>query len=62
MKDITALEYQEFYEYITNTKGPYKYKSHFKTDLPIELTGLIFIPNSHSETFGSSQMDTDLFL
>lgn len=49
---ITEEAYNAFYEYLSNTKLPYKYKLHFSIDVPLAVNALMYVPNSHGEKFG----------
>lgn len=38
-----------FYEYLVNSKIPYKYKLHYSTDVPLAIKAVFYIGNSHAE-------------
>lgn len=54
----TTEQYNEFYQYISNNKheDP-RYRLHFRTDAPIELKCLFFVPTLHMEKFGMGRME-----
>jgi HSP90 family molecular chaperone len=55
-KKISLQEYKEFYRFCTNAYDDPKYIAHFKTDAPLDLKCLFFVPTFHSEKFGASRM------
>jgi HSP90 family molecular chaperone len=56
-KDITPSQYKEFYKFVANAYDEPRYTLHFRTDVPIDLKVLLFVPNNHTEKFGSGQME-----
>lgn len=48
-KSVSEEDYLKFWEYIANTKVPYKYKLHYTTDAPLSLKALLYIPSTHME-------------
>lgn len=56
-KDVTDAQYDEFYKFLTNAYDNYKYKLHFRTDAPLDLKCLFFIPSFHTEKFGMGRME-----
>lgn len=50
-------DYQQFYQHIAQTKDPYKYKLHYKTDAPIDLKCLFYVPVFHTEKYGMGRME-----
>ena len=55
--EVTEQEYQDFFEYVTGQKVPYKYLIHFSTDIPLSMKVLLYIPSTHKEKFGLAQED-----
>lgn len=54
---VTPLQYKEFYRFIANAYDEPKYTLHFRTDAPIDLKVLLFVPGFHSEKFGQARME-----
>lgn len=50
-KEVTADEYQMFWEQMADTKVPYKYKLHYSTDVPLAIKALLYVPTTHQEKF-----------
>ena len=46
-KEVTADEYQMFWEQMADTKVPYKYKLHYSTDVPLAIKALLYVPTTH---------------
>lgn len=61
-KEITDDEYKQFWEYISNSQMPYKYKLHYSTDAPLSIRSLIYIPSTHSEKYGLHAEENDVSL
>ena len=61
-RDVTADEYERFFEQIANTKIPYKYMIHYATDVPISIKSILYIPSHHNEKQGLMQEQQDLHL
>ena len=58
-KDISAEDYQTFYEAINNnTKLPYKYMIHFQSEVPLEIRSILYIPSNNSEKFGRTEEES----
>ena len=49
---ISTEQYNEFYRFISSAYDKPKFINHFKTDAPIDLKCLFFIPTFHTEKFG----------
>lgn len=60
--DISDDDYLKFWEFISNSKTPYKYKMHFSADAPLSITSLLYIPSSHMEKFGMSMEESEINL
>eukprot|EP01038_Epipyxis_sp_PR26KG_P005772 gene5772-7969_t len=53
---VTEEQYTEFYKFISNAYDKPRYKLHFRTDAPLDLKCLFFIPFFHPEKFGLGRM------
>lgn len=51
-REVTEDEYERFFEYIGNTKIPYKFKLHYSTDVPLAIKALFYVPSAHGEKMG----------
>ena len=60
--NVTPMQYKEFYRFISNAYDEPKYTLHFKTDAPIDLKVLLFIPGFHSEKFGQVSKPYGVFI
>eukprot|EP01040_Poterioochromonas_malhamensis_P009323 gene9323-10124_t len=56
-KEVTDEQYKEFYKFISNAFDEPKYTLHFRTDAPIDLKCILFVPSFHSEKFGMGVME-----
>jgi TNF receptor-associated protein 1 len=57
-REISKEDYSEFYKYIANAGfDEPKYTLHFRTDAPIDLKCILFVPTHHSERFGQGTME-----
>eukprot|EP00595_Chromulina_sp_UTEXLB2642_P001065 CAMPEP_0196767680 /NCGR_PEP_ID=MMETSP1095-20130614/41847_1 /TAXON_ID=96789 ORGANISM="Chromulina nebulosa, Strain UTEXLB2642" /NCGR_SAMPLE_ID=MMETSP1095 /ASSEMBLY_ACC=CAM_ASM_000446 /LENGTH=657 /DNA_ID=CAMNT_0042136213 /DNA_START=146 /DNA_END=2119 /DNA_ORIENTATION=+ len=56
-KEVTSSQYNEFYKFFTNDYDSPRYTLHFKTDAPIDLKCLFFVPSSHTEKFGMGRIE-----
>lgn len=61
-KDITEEEYTEFYKFHSRAFDQPTYKVHFKTDAPIDMKALVFVPSWHSEHAGMGRMEAGVSL
>jgi TNF receptor-associated protein 1 len=61
-KDISAEEYQKFFEHLSNQKLPYKYLLHFASDVPLDIKALLFFPGQSMEKYGIQEENTGLSL
>lgn len=61
-KEITADEYKQFWEYISNSQLPFKYKLHYSTDAPLSIKSLLYIPTTHSEKYGLHAEENEVSL
>lgn len=62
-KDVSELEYASFYEYLSKSKTPYKYKLHLSLEVPLTIKALLYTPSHNSEMygFGQTEMNVSLF-
>jgi HSP90 family molecular chaperone len=51
-RDVTDTQYEEFYRFLSGSYDKPKYRLHFKTDAPLDLKCLFFVPSFHTEKFG----------
>eukprot|EP01035_Chromulina_nebulosa_P021937 gene21937-28404_t len=56
-KEVSSSQYSEFYKFFTNDYDSPRYTLHFKTDAPIDLKCLFFVPTSHTEKFGMGRIE-----
>ena len=61
-REVSADEYEMFYEHLANTKIPYKYKLHYSTDVPLGIKAIFFIPNNHAEKMQMMQEELKIHL
>ena len=59
---ITDEEYTEFYKFHANAFDEPQYRLHFKTDAPIDIKALTFVPSWHTEKAGMGRMDPGVSL
>ena len=50
-RELNDEDYSKFWEYIANTKVPYKYKLHYRTDAPLSIKSILYIPSTHIEKY-----------
>lgn len=48
-REVSADEYERFFEQIANTKIPYKYMLHYSTDVPLSIKAILYVPSTHNE-------------
>lgn len=46
-REVTTDQYEQFYEYLANTKIPHRYQLHYNTDVPLAIKALLYIPSTH---------------
>ena len=44
-KDISEEQHEEFYRFISNTFDKPRYSLHYKTDAPLNIRALFYIPD-----------------
>mmetsp|Transcript_17265 Transcript_17265/g.33913 ORF Transcript_17265/g.33913 Transcript_17265/m.33913 type:complete len:704 (-) Transcript_17265:124-2235(-) len=54
--NITEEEYGNFYRFVAGAFDEPMLRLHFKTDAPIDLKALLFVPSFHSEKMGMGRM------
>ncbi|CAG9329686.1 unnamed protein product [Blepharisma stoltei] len=60
--DVEENEYQDFYEYISGQKLPYKWKLHFSLEIPLSMKVLLYVPNTHKEKYGMANESCEVGL
>lgn len=61
-REVTADEYERFFEQIANTKIPYKYMLHYSTDVPLSIKSILYIPSTHNERQNLMQESSEVHL
>lgn len=62
-KEVTAVEHDEFYRFISNAYDTPRFVLHYKTDAPINVRALIYVPEGKPGLFEMSrESDTGLAL
>jgi HSP90 family molecular chaperone len=56
-KDISEQEHKEFYQFIGNSYDVPTYTIHYHTDSPINIRGLLYVPEQHMEKYGAGRME-----
>ncbi|TFJ83558.1 hypothetical protein NSK_004664 [Nannochloropsis salina CCMP1776] len=59
---ISEEQYKEFYRFIANAYDDPCYRLHFRTDAPLDLKVLFFIPSFHGEKFGMGRLEPGVSL
>ncbi|KAI8379590.1 Hsp90 protein-domain-containing protein [Radiomyces spectabilis] len=52
---ITTDQHKEFYRFIANAWDEPQYTMHFKTDAPISIASILYVPERHMESLGERQ-------
>lgn len=60
--DITEEAHTEFYRYISNAFDTPPLRMHFKTDVPIAINALFYMPERHMEKFGMGRLEPGVSL
>jgi TNF receptor-associated protein 1 len=55
--EVSEEEYNEFYKYQANAFDEPLFKLHFKTDAPLSINALLFVPRENMERFGFGKLD-----
>jgi len=61
-KDITEDEYKEFYKFQSNSFDEPFYRLHFRSDAPIDINTLLFVPTENLELPGFGRIDPGVSL
>lgn len=61
-REVQENEYLSFYEFLSKSKTPYKYKTHLSLEVPLSIKALLYVPSQNAEMFGFSQGEIDLAL
>lgn len=61
-REVSQTEYDNFFEYLTKSKTPYKYKTHFITEVPLAIKALLYVPSHNAEMFGYGQSEPGVSL
>ncbi|GAA5809796.1 hypothetical protein MFLAVUS_003209 [Mucor flavus] len=51
-KSVTPEQHQEFYRFIANAWDDPQYTLHFKTDSPLAISSVLYVPEKHMELLG----------
>lgn len=55
---VTQEEYKEFYKYISHANTEPYYTIHFKTEVPMSIHALFYVPDVHTEKMGMGKMES----
>jgi TNF receptor-associated protein 1 len=55
--EITGDQHKEFYRFIASAWDDYRFVFQFKTDAPINISSLLYVPETHFEHLGMQRMD-----
>ena len=61
-KTFSRFSFQEFYQFITNTSDKPRYQLIYKTDAPLNIRSLFYIPTSMPELYGFGRMEPGVSL
>jgi TNF receptor-associated protein 1 len=53
--EVTEPQYKDFFRFLAHSDN-YRYKLHYRTDAPIDLKCLFYIPEQHEEKYGLGRM------
>ncbi|KAI8065773.1 Hsp90 protein-domain-containing protein [Gongronella butleri] len=53
--EVTAEQHKQFYRFIANAWDDPQYTMHFKTDAPISISSVVYVPERHMEMLGERQ-------
>jgi len=59
---VSDEDYNKFYKFIANAYDKPIYRLHFRTDAPLDLKALFFIPSFHNERFGFGRVEPGIGL
>jgi len=60
--EINEEDYKKFWEYISKSKVPYRYKLHLSADTPLIIKSILYIPSTHNEKMGMGQETMEVSL
>ncbi len=60
--EVTDEEYTEFYKFLSNSVEDALFKLHLTSDAPIQLSSILFIPQSNFEKFGFFKLESSVNL
>lgn len=60
--EITEDQHVEFYRYIANAHDKPQFTLLYKTDAPLQISSLLYVPQYHSETMGLGRMQPGVSL
>jgi hypothetical protein len=55
LKDVTELQHEEFYRYISQAHDKPRYTLHYKTDAPLNIRSIFYVPETVRAQLGSAQ-------
>jgi molecular chaperone HtpG len=58
--DLTPEQYEDFYKYQTHAYDKPLDWLHFKSDVPLELNALIYIPSENAERLGFGKLKNEV--
>lgn len=59
---ITEDEHKEFYKFVSHDWAAPRYTLRYKTDAPIQIQALLYVPERHSEALGMERMEPGVSL
>lgn len=60
--EVTAEEYEKFYQFTSKAFDAPRYTMHFQADAPMALNALLFVPQENPEKMGFGQVDPGVAL
>jgi len=61
-KDISLDDHEKFYQFITNTSDKPRYHMAYKTDAPLNIRSVFYVPTTSPELFGFGKMEEGISL
>ncbi|KAI9593772.1 heat shock protein Hsp90 family protein [Syncephalis fuscata] len=59
---ISDEQHTEFYRFIASAWDRPRFRLHYKTDAPLSINSLLYVPENHAEQFGMERMDPGVSL
>ncbi|RKP04679.1 ribosomal protein S5 domain 2-type protein, partial [Thamnocephalis sphaerospora] len=59
---ITDEQHKEFYRFIASAWDMPRFRLHYKTDAPLQINSLLYVPENHAEQFGMERMEPGVSL